>query len=58
MVHKADVAEERLLIIVTALKALLADEDFITLLRAENLHTMPEYLAERIKKSPRRERAA
>jgi ParB family chromosome partitioning protein len=58
MVHKAGVAEERLLFIVTALKTLLADEHFTTLLRAEDLDTLPEYLAERIKKSPRRERAA
>ena len=58
LVQKAATAEERLLIIVTALKALLADEDFTTLLRAEDLDTMPEYLAERIKKGPHRERAA
>lgn len=55
LVQKAAVAEERLLFIVTALKSLLADEDFTTLLRAEDLETMPEYLAERIKKSARRE---
>lgn len=58
LVQKAAVAEERLLFIVTALKTLLADENFKNLLRAEDLETMPEYLAERIKKNPRRERNA
>jgi ParB family chromosome partitioning protein len=58
LVQKAALAEERLLFIVTAIKSLLADEDFTTLLRAEDLDTMPEYLAERIKKNPNRERAA
>lgn len=58
LVQKAAVAEERLIIIVTALKTLLADENFTTLLRAEDLNTMPEYLAEQIRKSPHRERAA
>jgi len=58
LVQKAGLAEERLLFIITALKSLLADENFTTLLRAENLETMPEYLAERIKNSPRHEHAA
>jgi ParB family chromosome partitioning protein len=56
LVQKAAVAEERLLFIVTALKSLLADENFTTLLRAEGLDTMPEYLGEQIKKNPRHER--
>jgi len=58
LVKKAALAEERLLFIITALKSLFADEDFTTLLRAEGLDTMPEYLAEHIKKNPNRERAA
>ncbi|MDR3405089.1 MAG: ParB/RepB/Spo0J family partition protein [Chthoniobacter sp.] len=58
LVQKAALAEERLLFIITAVKSLFADEDFTTLLRAEDLDTMPEYLAERIKKNTTRERAA
>lgn len=56
LVQKAAVAEERLLFIVTALRSLLADENFTTLLRAEDLDTMPDYLGEQIKKNPRHER--
>jgi ParB family chromosome partitioning protein len=56
LVQKAAVAEERLLFIVTALKSLVADENFTTLLRAEDLDTMPEYLGEQIKKNQRHER--
>ena len=58
LIRKAAIAEERLLIVVTALKNLLADENFTTLLRAENLNTMPEYLAECMKPTPRNERNA
>jgi len=58
LIRKAAIAEEKLLIVVTALKSLFADENFTTLLRAENLNTMPEYLAERMKPTPRHERNA
>lgn len=58
LVQKAGVAEQRLLFIVTALKTMLADENFTTLLRAEHLDTMPEYLAECIKKTTHHERNA
>ncbi len=58
LIRKAAIAEEKLLIVVTALKSLLTDEHFTTLLRAENLNTMPEYLAERMKPTPRHERNA
>lgn len=58
LVKKAALAEERLLFIITALKSLLANEDFTTLLRAENLNTMPEYLVERIRSNTNREHAA
>ena len=56
LIRKAAVAEEKLLFIVTALKSLLADGHFTTLLRAEKLNTMPEYLAERIKTNSRHDR--
>lgn len=46
--RKADFAQARLLFIVEAMKDLLADEGFTTLLRAEGLATMPQALAARI----------
>lgn len=48
LVKKAELAQTRLMFIVTALKAMLGDEHFRTLLRAENLQTMPLYLAQRL----------
>jgi ParB family chromosome partitioning protein len=48
LVKKAQVTENRLLFIVSALKALFQDENFLTLLRAERLETVPTYLTERI----------
>jgi ParB family chromosome partitioning protein len=48
MVLKAEHAHQRLLLVVQGLKKLFADENFVTLLRAEGLDTMPKYLAERI----------
>lgn len=49
MVKKAQAAESRLLSLTAAFKALLADENFATLLRAENLQTLPKFLVERVK---------
>ena len=49
LVRKARICESRLLFIVTAFKRLLADENFVNLLRAEKLSTMPKYLAEKIR---------
>jgi ParB family chromosome partitioning protein len=48
LVKKSQVAEHRLLFIVSALKSLFHDENFLTLLRAEELNNIPAYLAERI----------
>ena len=48
LVKKSDFTQTRLLFIVEALKDLLADEGFLTLLRAESLETMPRALALRI----------
>lgn len=53
LVKKSQLTEHRLLFIVSALKNLFRDENFITLLRAEGLHTLPAYLAERIQISDR-----
>ncbi|MGC1864258.1 MAG: plasmid partitioning protein RepB C-terminal domain-containing protein [Methylocystis sp.] len=48
LVKKSDYAQAKLLFIVEALKDLLADEAFTTLLRAERLDTMPRALTARI----------
>lgn len=48
MVLKAEHAHQRLLLVVQGLKKLFADENFLTLLRAEGLDSLPKYLAERI----------
>lgn len=48
MVRRASASQERLLFIAGALRRLIADENFTTLLRAEGLDTVPKYLAERI----------
>jgi len=49
LIKKAELNEQRLLFLVTALKTLLRDENFLTLLRAENLNSLPKYLADEIK---------
>jgi ParB family chromosome partitioning protein len=49
VVHKAKMCETRLLFVVSALKSLFQDEGFVTLLRAESLDSLPQYIAEQIK---------
>src|SRR3954447_20698665 len=48
MVKKADLTQTRLLFIVDALRRLFEDEDFVSLLRAEDMHTLPRPLAARL----------
>ncbi len=48
LVKKAQLTDHRLLFIVSALKSIFRDENFITLLRAEGLELLPAYLAEKI----------
>lgn len=48
LVRKATLTQGRLLFVVNALRRLLNDEHFVTLLRAEAMHTLPGPLAERI----------
>lgn len=48
MVRKAELTQQRLLFVVSAMKQLVADDHFVTLLRAEGLDTMPKQLAERV----------
>lgn len=50
-VKKARLIENHLLFVVTALKNMFKDENFLTLLRAEGLDTLPGYLADRIQTS-------
>lgn len=46
LVQKDKLCHSRLLFVVTAFKQLLADENFVNLLRAEGLDTLPKYLKE------------
>lgn len=48
LVKKARACEARLLSITAAFRVLLADEDFVTLLRAEQIGTLPKFLADRV----------
>ena len=48
LVGKAKLCETRLTFAVTALKSLFKDDHFVTLLRAEGLHTLPAFLHEQI----------
>ena len=50
LVKKADLAQTRLTFVVNALR-LFADEEFLTLLRAEAMHTLPRPLAEQLELS-------
>ena len=48
IIRKAEFTQQRLMFFVGALRQLLEDEHFTTLLRAEGLDTLPKYLAERV----------
>ena len=48
LVRKADATREWLVFVTEALRNLVADENFATLLRAEGLDTLPRNLGERI----------
>jgi ParB family transcriptional regulator, chromosome partitioning protein len=48
LVRRSQLVQNHLLFVATALKRVFADENFLTLLRAEGLDTLPAYLAERI----------
>ncbi len=45
VIQKAKICETRLLFAVSALRQLFGDDHFVTLLRAEGLDSLPEYLA-------------
>ena len=46
MIRKAEIAQRRLIFVVEALKTLLKDENFVTLLRAESLDSVPQRLVD------------
>lgn len=48
MVRKAESTQQKILLIVEAMRTLTADENFVTLLRAESLDTMPKFLFDRM----------
>lgn len=48
LVRKASIAQQQVMFVVGALRQLLADDNFINLLRAEGLDSLPKYLAERV----------
>lgn len=48
VLKKAEITQQRLLFVVSALRRMLGNEHFVNLLRAEGLDVMPRYLAERV----------
>lgn len=48
IIQKAKISETRLLFAVAAVKQLFRDDNFLTLLRAEALDTLPQYLIEQL----------
>ena len=48
LVQRSRLMTERLAVLISSLRRLLADDHFVTLLRAEGLRTMPEHLATRV----------
>jgi ParB family chromosome partitioning protein len=56
MIRKAKICDAKLVFIVTAFDKLTRDENFMTLLRAESLYTMPKFLWTRL--NPKHKEAA
>src|SRR5262249_33057551 len=48
LIRKAETTRNRLVFVTEAMRKLLADDNFVTLLRAESLETLPKNLAMRI----------
>jgi ParB family chromosome partitioning protein len=48
LIRKAETTRNRLVFVTEAMRKLLADDNFVNLLRAEGLNTLPKNLAERI----------
>jgi ParB family chromosome partitioning protein len=49
MVHKSELSQNMLVLIIEALRQLFQDEDFYNVLRAEGLDTLPRFLEQRIR---------
>lgn len=49
LAKKADIAQNKLLFVIQALRTLRAEKDFVSLLRAEGLDTLPKPLADRMR---------
>ncbi len=52
LLQKATATRNELMFITEALRTLMRDENFLTLLRAENLTTLPKKLADRLSSRP------
>lgn len=48
LIRKADATRDRLVFVTEAMRKLLSDENFVTLLRAEGIDTLPRNLADRL----------
>jgi ParB family chromosome partitioning protein len=48
LIKKAKICDAKLLFVVTAFNKILGDENFVNLLRAESLSTMPKYLSAKL----------
>ena len=48
LIAKAELTKERLLLITSAMRQLIGDENFVTLLRAEGIADMPKQLMSRL----------
>ena len=48
MIRKAETTRNRLIFVTEAIRKLIVDENFVTLLRAEGIETLPRNLAARI----------
>jgi ParB family chromosome partitioning protein len=49
LIQKANATRNRLIFLTEAIRKLIADENFVTILRAEGLDTMPQNLADRLR---------
>jgi ParB family chromosome partitioning protein len=54
LIRKNRICEEKVAFVVGAFSRLIADEDFLTLLRAEKLESMPKELSERMNLNPQK----
>jgi ParB family transcriptional regulator, chromosome partitioning protein len=49
LIQKANATRDRLIFLTEAIRKLIADENFVTMLRAEGLDTLPQNLADRLR---------